>query len=60
LVSTQIDSASLRPKSQRRVSDADNEGIAAGPGFRNDFDVLTAAEAELQQTANQGSEASGS
>jgi hypothetical protein len=36
------------PESQRRVPDADNERITAGPGFRNDLDVLAAAEAELQ------------
>jgi hypothetical protein len=48
------------PESQRRVSDADNEGVTARSGFRDDFDVLATAEAEFQQTASEGSEAPGS
>jgi hypothetical protein len=45
---------------QRRVSDADNEGITARPGLRNDFDVFATAEAEFQQAASEGREALGS
>ena len=48
------------PQRQRRIADADYEGVPARPGLGKDFDVLTAAESEFQQPTIERREVLGS